>query len=324
MSGQDPFNPVLRSERDVEAFRASCQGLLQRSWTPQGPRFGLDERCAALFLQFTERAQGDRISLAESRLRVRIDAKVPMNRDEAVLDCVRKAWKDAAAGFSEQTGLSLPQGQIYVWILPDTQELIEKWHLDPGIGAATFMGRYVAVPLSSYQVYAPGRVLPFTGLSFRRLEADLRHEFTHAFFIGLTGREALAIPSWFLEGMAVTVAKNVPAELTRDYAYFGRAFRKCRQAAGEEAFQAFCQALTEGSEFDELLLETTGYLSYERLLQEMRRRDRMKWTVFLAVLAGFFLRSALLRRRRDKRFGSSRMYTDNPTQKYDENEGGWG
>jgi len=287
-AGLDPFNPVLRSEEEILRFRKDCQEIIQKEWVSTGQSSGFDSRCAKIFLQFTENVPEDRIHRVGSTLRLRIDAGIPTSRDSAICHGVEKAMRQMTIRFAQQTGLSPPPGLIYVWILPDGRDWREKWGLDSNIGAVTLMARYVAVPLSTYQVHAPGRVLPFTGASFRRLDTDLRHELTHACFLGWAGRNVHTIPSWFLEGMAVAVAEGVSMEQTWEYRWFERAFKHCRKRVGAAAFSRFCWELTQGGNFDDLLLEIIGYPSYEKIVQELRAKDRARW-ILLILVASFFL-----------------------------------
>ena len=297
---QNPLNPVLLDEAQVAAFRETClhavTGASGAGMTPFAPEL----EAPGLFLRFTAREEGDRTFLIQGT-RIRISKEVPAGMDGLVLQCIKQAVIRSQQELKDLTGLPVPPGLLYAWIVQDASVLRQMWGLGPRVGAATLLSRYVVVPIGTYQVYAPGRASPFTGPSFRAMRSDLVHELTHALFRCSWARQDLFVPAWFMEGMAVTAAKQGSGEVSDEYVRHGRAFRWLRARAGTESVRTFVQGIARGLDFQLWLYRTFGVWDEQAIEERMARQDALRLAEMLGALVGLFLlvrlRASMRRRR---------------------------
>lgn len=287
----DFYNPVLMNEEDCRAFKEICV-LLEKD-PIQDP---VSEEGLRLYLAFSGLFPGDRENLVEGRIRLRIDRKVPRSYDARLVQCVSDSYRFASSRFQRVTGLDLPPGMIFIWALPQPSLLQVQWGLAPKTEAATFMARYILVPMSSYRIYAPGRASPFTGPSFSALTTDLSHEFAHVFFNASVGQDQIDLPEWFREGMAVQVARNTSRDVSEEYVRFGRAFVRLQRRMGEDTFRLFMKALAKGMDFKSWLYTLSGYSFFEDIEEEEEERRTLALAAFTGLVILFFATGLLIHR----------------------------
>jgi HEAT repeat protein len=152
--------------------------------------------------------------------------------------------------------IPVPQGYVYLWTFPSRvamPESLRTFFADPAVRGITLLTRYVII-LDDAQARSGGNAGLARFYQDQRAEV-VSHELVHAYTKSVIGpQNALALPEWFNEGLAVyfseTSQKNsytfyesgglvtVTSSTPDNYLLYRDAFRYLAETYGQERFYA--------------------------------------------------------------------------------------